>query len=136
MAWDARRYVSGGVQVSRPLCRTETHQQRDVAHAHLRGKRLNAMLAVALHIRQILWEEHVSVEHLATPRKAAGMHTLVMAITVANIVTKHVMKAIAGLHCSRKVSRSAQVNILSHGSGNAPQTGGPARPGWRGRHQS
>ena len=71
MAWDARRYVSGGVQVSRPLCRTETHQQRDVAHAHLRGKRLNAMLAVALHIRQILWEEHAfqssTLQHRVRP---------------------------------------------------------------------
>ena len=76
------------------------YRKRDVAHAELRGERLDVVLAVALHIRQVLRRRRQRWQRALQRTKRPRRHTFVMAMTVANMVTKHVMKVIAGLHCT------------------------------------
>ena len=101
------------------VCGACAHHEGDVSHAQLRGKRLDVVLAVTLHVRQVLRvPARASMTH--QPRAqlcaAASAHararntqtaltqhtrTFVIAMTVAKSVTKQVMNVMAGLHCRR-----------------------------------
>jgi hypothetical protein len=85
----------------------QAHHERDVTHAQLRRERLDVVLAVSLHIRQVLREEHASATHPGSGA-ARNARAFVIAITVAKSVTKQVMNVMAGLHCNaaRQASRA------------------------------
>jgi hypothetical protein len=90
------------------VCIWCAHHKGDVAHAQLRGERLDVVLAVALHIRQVL-RTHGSAL-CGSAEQSPHAHTLVIAMTVAKSVTKQVMNVMAGLHCRRRAACAPQAN--------------------------
>ena len=110
-----------------------TYRKRNVAHAQLRRKRLDVVLAVTLNIRQVLESRRQRGAGGATQR--AERRTLVMAMTVANMVTKQVMNVIAGLHCKSQVQVTTSA-LIGAGSRLAPQTEAAVPSESHGRRQS